>query len=981
MFRSLAILLLAVGSSLAHPAAVKAQQTETMPSPVKATPATERAQAVARREAMRASSLVGQVAFRSVGPTVMSGRVVDIDAWTKDPTHFFVAYASGGLWRTVNNGVSFEPVFDNQGVMTIGDIAVDWAGYPDREPTVWVGTGENNSSRSSYAGDGVYRSGDGGATWEHLGLEATQRTGRIVIHSSDPNTVLVAALGPLYHASPDRGVYRTTDGGRTWAKTLFVDANTGAIDLVAHPTDPNTLYAATWHRERRAWNFVEGGEGSGIYKSTDGGVNWTRLTTEGSGFPTGSGVGRIGLALYGPDPNVLYALLDNYFRQPAEEETGTGGLTRDALRTMTSAAFLALPDSTVEGYLREEGFPRDHTGKSVKAMVKAGTIQPVALVEYVEDANSLLFNSDVYGAEVYRSNDGGRTWAKTHEMSLDGVYSSYGYYFGEIRVAPETPDRLYITGVPLLKSVDGGATWESIGGAGVHSDHQALWLNPSRIGHIINGNDGGLNVTWDDGDTWLKLNTPAVGQFYSVQVDNAEPYNVYGGLQDNGVWYGPSTYQASNGWYGNGQYPYERLAGGDGMQVEVDTRDNNLVYTGSQFGVYARINKESGDRLGIRPSHELGERPLRFNWQVPIHLSRHNQDILYYGSNRLHRSLQQGADMKAISGDLTRGGLKGDVPYGTLTTIDESPLRFGLLYTGSDDGYVHVSRDGGTTWTRISDRLPQNLWVSRVEASAHSEGRVYVTLNGYRSDHFDAYVYASEDYGATWKRIDAGLPDEPVNVIVEDPEVADILYVGTDHGAYVSLDRGGSWQVFVEGLPGAPVHDIKVQAREKDLVLGTHGRSIYIGDLEQVREIPGLMATAVHVFDVEEVRFSGSWGERMRPWSPSVMEPSVTIPFWTGQAGAAAFRVRAKGGEVVYEGAWEASAGLNYHTYDLSVTSTAGLDPAPEAASNGTAYLPAGTYKLEIAAGGETATGELKVTEPRGRGRFGGEPEPRPGIK
>src|SRR5690606_33856966 len=334
-------------------------------------------------------------------------------------------------------------------------------------------------------------------------------------------------------------------------------------------------------------------------------------------------------------------------------------------------------------------------------------------------------------AEVYRSDDGGRTWARTHEGYLDDLFFSYGYYFGQLRVAPHDPDRLYLLGVPLIASSDGGATWAAIDGPHVHVDHHALFVSPTRPGHLINGNDGGVNVSFDDGASWSKANVPAVGQFYAVAVDMAEPYHVYGGLQDNGVWVGPSTYEATDDWLGEGTYPYERLLGGDGMQIAVDPRTNRTVYTGFQFGNYFRLDRDAGDATRITPRHELGERPLRFNWQTPIHLSVHNPDVLYLGSHKVHRSLDRGATCETLSDDLTEGGRPGDVPYGTLTSIDESPRRFGLLWAGSDDGLVHVSRDGGYSWQNVSAGLPGPYWVSRVEASHFEEGRAYVALNGY----------------------------------------------------------------------------------------------------------------------------------------------------------------------------------------------------------------------------------------------------------
>ncbi|MEL6945239.1 MAG: YCF48-related protein, partial [Bacteroidota bacterium] len=420
--------------------------------------------------------------------------------------------------------------------------------------------------------------------------------------------------------------------------------------------NPDVLYVATWERTRRSWDFVESGEGSGIYKSTDGGENWTQINTEKSGFPTGKGVGRIGLARTVEDgAEILYAILDNYDRRPKEEEKEEEeGLTKDDLREMSKADFLKLEKEEVAKFLKDNRFPKKYDAEAVTKMVMKDKIKPLALVEYLEDANSLLFDTPVIGAEVYRSEDGGKTWSRTHEKYLDAVYNSYGYYFGQIRIAPDDADKIYIMGVPVLRSDDAGKNWTSINQENVHSDHHALWVNPDRSGHLILGNDGGINISYDDGETWNKCNTPPVGQFYAVAVDEAKTYNIYGGLQDNGVWMGSSTYKASNAWQGNGQYPYKRIMGGDGMQVAVDTRDNATVYTGFQFGNYFRLNTKTGARKYITPKHELGERPLRWNWQTPVKISVHNQDIIYMGSNKLHRSFDQGESFEEISGDLTQ---------------------------------------------------------------------------------------------------------------------------------------------------------------------------------------------------------------------------------------------------------------------------------------------------------------------------------------
>ena len=931
------------------------------------TPATERMAAYKQRLKLEAASLAADIPARNIGPTVCSGRVADIAVFEDDPSHFFVAYASGGLWKTTDNGISFEPVFDRQMVMTIGDIAVDW-----RRNVIWVGTGEVNSSRSSYAGTGIYRSTDGGKTWQHRGLPESHHIGRILLHPSDTNTLWVAVLGHLYSPNQERGVYKTTDGGKTWRRTLFVNQNAGAVDLLLDPQNPDILYAATWERSRRAWNFVESGEGSGIWKSTDGGETWSLLTTRDSGFPTGEGVGRIGLAMgQSPEGQVLYALLDNYFRRPKEEKEEEG-LTKEELRSMEVKSFLALEDKALEKYLRDNGFPKKYTAQKVKAMVKAGEIKPVALVEYTEDANSLLFDTPVIGAEVYRSTDGGRTWERTHEGYLDRLYNSYGYYFGQIRVAPQNADMLYIMGVPILRSEDGGKTWKSINGENVHVDHHALWVNPRRPGHLILGNDGGVNISYDNGEHWIKCNTPSVAQFYAVAIDMAEPFHVYGGLQDNGVWKGPSTYEHSVRWHSTGRYPYQMVLGGDGMQVEVDWRDNATIYTGFQFGNYFRIDP-SGKRNRITPQHELGERPYRFNWQAPIHLSRHNQDILYMGSQYLHRSLNKGQDFKIISPDLTKGGKKGDVPYGTLTTIDESPLQFGLLYTGSDDGRVHRSPDGGVTWKDISVGLPEDLWVSRVEASHHELDRVYVALNGYRWDDFRALIYLSEDRGDTWQRIGTDLPHEPVNVIREDPTNPNLLYVGTDHGLYVSLDRGRSFMKMSKDLPDAPVHDLVVHPRDTKLVVGTHGRSLFLCDVQHLQQlVDSIRRKPLHAFTPAETRASSRWGNPPADWAETP-EPEIQLPLYQNEPGTVRFSLWA---DDVQLNSWEAELGrgLQYPTYDATVD----LEQLEayqnwlnerrkkdqdeiklKAAKNGKLYLRPGTYRLKLEAHGATAETKL----------------------
>lgn len=896
-----------------------------------------------------------------------------MDVWEKDPTHFYVAYASGGLWKTENNGQSFTPLFENETVMTIGDIAVDW-----QRNVVWIGTGEVNSSRSSYSGVGMYRSEDGGKTWQHKGLPESHHIGRIVLHPTDPNTLWVAVLGHLYSPNQERGVYKTTDGGNTWRRVLYVNENSGAVDLVIDPKDPNTLYAATWHRERRAWDFVESGIGSGIHKSMDGGENWFNISGQESGFVEGEGTGRIGLAVGVKDgKSVLFAIIDNQNRRPKEATQKEEVLTKDELRSMTKESFLKLDKEKLKAYLKDNDFPEKYSADKVIDMVKKGEITPLALVEYTEDANTNLFDTPVIGAEVYTSNDAGKTWKKTHDGYLDDLFYSYGYYFGQIRVAPQDADKLYIFGVPILRSLNGGETWESINGDNVHGDHHALWMNPTRPGHLVLGNDGGINISYDNGDHWVKCNTPPVGQFYAVAVDMADDYNVYGGLQDNGVWTGPHSYKAGVNWHDTGHYPYKMLLGGDGMQVAVDSRDNETVYTGFQFGNYYRIKRSTGESEQITPQHELGERPLRWNWQTPIHLSAHNQDILYMGANKLYRSFNKGKDWEAISTDLTKGGQQGNVPFGTITTVHESSLRFGLIYCGTDDGLVHVTQDGGITWKNISNGLPSGYWVSRVQASVHNLSRVFVTLNGYRNDNFEAIAFLSEDFGVSWQQLGTNeLPLEPVNVLKEDPTNPDLLYMGTDNSLFISLDRGQHFMAMNHNLPAVPIHDLVVHPREKELVVGTHGRSIYLADVKHVQQLKdSILQLEMFAFDIPKIKFRGNWGNAWNTWAKEAPQPAPELCVYIKNAGR--LKVSVMAGDIKLQ-SWEqdATAGLNYPNYKGTLTETAATAFAKQLnekkkkgeklieikkAKDGNYYLVAGEYKVMYEMNGQKLASTLTI--------------------
>ena len=506
--------------------------------------------------------MVKNIPLENIGPAIMSGRVVDLDVNPNDPTEFYVAYASGGLWYTKSNGISFSPILDTAETQNIGDIAVDWA-----SGTIWVGTGENNSSRSSYAGIGVLKSIDGGRTWSNMGLTDSHHIGRILINPQNPNEVIVGATGHLYSPNEERGIYKTTNGGETWNKTLFVDNETGIIDVACSPNNFNIQYASAWQKDRKAWNFTGNGNSSGIYKSTDAGSTWALVSTSESGFPTGEGVGRIGLAAF--DDTTVYAVHDSQFRRAKKEGDmkKANGLQKDDFKTMSKEAFLALDDKKLNDYLKTNGFQEKYRANNVKNMIRDGMVQPNDLAKYLENANAALFDTPVVGAEVYRSDDAGITWAKMNENYIDDLVYSYGYYFGQVRVDPSNKDKIYLAGVPIVMSDDAGKTYKSIGKENVHSDHHALWINPNKSGHLINGNDGGVNITYDDDKTWMKNNSPSVGQFYAINVDNETPYNVYGGLQDNGVWKGAHNNTDNNRWHSSGKNPWQGIMGGDGMQV------------------------------------------------------------------------------------------------------------------------------------------------------------------------------------------------------------------------------------------------------------------------------------------------------------------------------------------------------------------------------------------------------------------------------
>ena len=922
---------------------------------VSTTPETVETALIQKRK-LQENALVKNIAFTNIGPTIMSGRVIDLAVNPTNPNEFYAAYASGGLWHTKNNGTTFTPILDTANTQNIGAIAVHW-----NTNTIWVGTGENNSSRSSYAGIGILKSTDNGATWTNIGLNDAHHIGSIVINEQNPEEVVIGVIGHLYSPNQQRGVFKTTDGGATWKHTLFISENTGIIDVKVQPDNFNIQYAAAWERNRKAWHFDGDGAESGIYKSTDAGNSWSKIN-ENSGFPTGDGIGRIGLTVY--DANTVYAVLDNQNRRQKEKSTSSKGLTKDDFKNMSVDEFLNLSDKKLNTFLKQNGFQEKYRAENVKQLVRTKEAKPADIATYLDTANSKLFDTPVIGAEVYRSDDAGKTWTKTHDDYIDDLFYSYGYYFGEIRVNPKDKNSIYLCGVPIIRSDDGGKTFKSINKENVHADHQTLWVNPNLKGHLIDGNDGGVNISYDNGESWIKCNNPAVGQFYTVNVDHEEPYNVYGGLQDNGVWVGPNTHKEDKSWHQEGKYPYESIMGGDGMQVQIDNRNSDIVYTGYQFGNYYRINRATDKNTYIQPKHNLGEKPYRFNWQTPILLSSHNQDILYLGGNKLMRSMNQGDDWQAISADLTQGAKDGNVAYGTLTSISESPFEFGVMYTGSDDGLVHVTKNSGGNWTTISNTFPKDLWVTRVIASKHKKSRVYVTLNGYRNDHFTSYIYMSNDFGTTWTSISSNIPHSAVNVIKEDENNEHILYVGTDNGLYVSFNNGKYWDAFSNGLPNVAVHDLVIEPKSNDLIVATHGRSLYKTNVAVFKDYDTFKNTPLHISEIPTVKHRKNWGSTWSKWLEPY-EPNITLQVYTSSETKATVTILNDNKKELQQFTSQLDKGFNTIDYDVTITKK-GKDTLEKGdddlkitkQKNGKLYLPKGNYTINI----HTNTSEKSVS-------------------
>ena len=956
--RAVLALFLLAPPLLAAPPATKTEEAARFHPPAKGMPAAPRLAGYEKRLAMEKATPLANLRFRNVGPEVQGGRIVDLDGPRNRPETLFVAFASGGLWRTDNRGGSWTPLFDHESSMTLGAIAV---GDADGN-VLWAGTGEANSSRTTYAGTGVFKSVDGGKSWASTGLTDSHHVGKLLVDATNPDVVFAAAMGPLYTDGGERGLYRTTDGGKSWTKVLGGTGRTGSIDVVQDPKDPRLLYAALWERDRKPWNFLESGPGSGIFRSKDGGATWSRLA---GGFPQGDFVGRIGLAVTPAKPGAVWAVVDNQSKRKGDrdEETPPGELTPRRLKALTPEQFAKIETAAVERFLRANDFPKELKAKALQKDVAAGKTKLADVVAYVDDADRQMVEVDIVGKEVWRSDDAGETWRKANDVSLEKVAYSYGYYFGKIWVSPADGEKAYLAGVPLVASEDGGKTWRGLDRLGVHGDHHALRFAPGDPRQVALGNDGGLNLSWDGGETWTKVNNLPVGQVTTIAVDSAEPYNVVCGLQDNGVMRGPSTYVAGK----SPREAWKSIHGGDGSWVEIDPKDPNLVYTASQFGHATRVNVKTGERTRFRPRQALGEPALRYNWVTPFVLSPHSRNVLWFGTQKLWRSFDRGETWAPVSPDLTSSREPGDVPFGTITTIAESPKRFGVLWVGTDEGKVWGSRDGGASWKDLSKGLAKERWVTRVVASAHDEGTVYVSQSGYRNDDFAPYVWRSTDFGATWTSISAGLPAEPVNSVREDPKAAHLLWVATDAGAFVSLDRGATWNALTGGLPHVPVHDLAIQPTEGDVVLGTHGRSAFVAQAAPLRELtPEVAKEPLHAFKVKNASWERRRGYGENPFYAWFRVPTTrTISWWAGAsaAGTATITVKDGKGRVWKEWTAPSAAGFNAVDYDLSAD-PARADANEEALRKETAEAAAKEKEKKAGKGADGAPAAEAAAKP-----------------
>ena len=841
--------------------------------------------------------LLAHFRFRSIGPASMGGRIDDLAIFENDPSIIYVGYATGGVFKSENGGITFTPIFEEYTTASIGDLAV----HPANSDILYVGTGEANNRQTSSFGDGMYKTTDGGKTFAHIGLKETQTIARIVIDPRNPETVYVAALGHLFGPNKDRGVFKTTDGGKTWTNVKFIDENTGFTDLVMDPSNSNILYAASYQRRRSGCCFNGGGPGSGLWKTTDAGRTWTKLT--GNGLPPGT-YGRIALDVSRSNPNVVYAQIEaGQENQPMPQRGGGrgGGGGGGQYDWCNNAG-------------PNKGFGGGRGGQQEEEQSNQPRTPPTL---------------DAARGGVFRSDNKGAGWLHVSNCN------SRPMYFSQLRVDPSNDKVVYVAGLPVAKSLDGGKTFATLNEGGGyaspgHVDQHAIWIDPKNPKHVVIGNDGGLNVSWDQGKSWDFINTMATALPYWVSADMRRPYYVYVGLQDNGSWGGPSATRNNNGilnsdWFG--------IGGGDGFQTAVDPTDYNIVYTESQNGNTNRYDLRKPGSVSIRPrapgggrgtpptgpeaneGAEAGRTPAqqaqqqqtqqqqpqqqaqqqgggrggppnvlnarpgdqyRFNWNTPFALSPHNPSMVWLGGNRLFKSMNRG-DTWTASEDLTKQvdrnrvpmmGIAGDrtmlskndgvTAYSTIVSLSESPVVPGVVWAGTDDGNVQVSRDFGETFSEVGKSMPglpanHYYWISRIDASHFDPATAYVSVDGHRDDDLRPYLYVTRDYGKTWQSIVSNLPQfGNIQVVREDPRNPDLLYVGTEFGLYISMDRGKSWQKFMNNLPTARVDDILIHPRDNDLIVATHARGVWIlDDITPLQQMSSAVAAlGAELFDI-----------------------------------------------------------------------------------------------------------------------------------
>jgi photosystem II stability/assembly factor-like uncharacterized protein len=834
---------------------------------------------------------------RNIGPAGMSGRVAAIDVDPSRPRIIFVGSATGGVWRSVDGGIEWEPVFDDQPVLGIGAVAVSQAN-PD---VVWVGTGEGNPRNSVGVGEGIFRSLDGGETWTRMGLERSERIHRVLVHPSDSDVVYAGAMGPAWSDGEERGVYRTTDGGETWERILFVNERTGVADLVMDPANPRKLFAALWEFRRQPWTFRSGGPGSGLWVTHDGGDTWEEITEE-DGLPAGE-LGRIGLAIAPSDPDVVYALVE-------------------------------------------------------------------------AEKNVLL-----------RSDDGGRSFELVSDE--EGI-NPRPFYYADLRVDPENENRIYRLAGSIDVSEDAGREWRTVVPSRIiHGDVHELWIDPADPSHMIMGNDGGVGITHDRGDRWRFVENLPLAQFYHVSVDMDVPFNVYGGLQDNGSWYGPSRVWEDRGVM---NAHWRRVGGGDGFATMVDFSDPRFGYSMSQQGNLMRFDKLTGERRRIQPVHPEGI-DLRFNWNAGLAVNPHDSSTIYLGSQFVHRSRDGGLSWEIISPDLTTddpekqrqdvsGGLTLDATgaenHTTILSIAPSSLEEGVLWVTTDDGNVQLTRDGGGTWTNVVENVPQlpsNTWAPHVEASRHDPAMAYVVFDDHRRGDWTPWAFRTRDYGKSWRR----LPTEDVHgfghVIEEDPLEPDLLFLGTEFGLWVSVDGGETWEAWRHGIPAAPVRDLVVHPRDHDLVVGTHGRAIYILDdvrpLRAVAADPSILDQSLHLFPpppAVQVEIAERIGYRSTGHAMFFGENppfGALLTLWVGEEhgeGTAHVAVLDRAGDTVRTLDVSVQAGMNRFTWDMRRDAPA---DGGRYGPSGPLVLP-GTYRVEATVGEEISGTDLEVrSDPR----------------